>query len=78
MRWLAMVFDFLFGCRHCNLSRVFSIAGESYKVCWDCGAKFSYSLANMSIEHGPHAFRFHTRQDTNPALRDAQALRGAR
>lgn len=51
MRWLAMAFDFLFGCHHRNLSRVFTITGETYKVCWDCGSKFSYSLANMSIVH---------------------------
>ena len=41
--------DFLFGCHHCQLSRVFTIGGESYQVCCDCGAKFAYSLQTMSI-----------------------------
>jgi len=49
MEWLVRVLDFIFGCRHRNLSRVFTISGRTYKVCWECGAKFNYSLANMSI-----------------------------
>jgi hypothetical protein len=48
MEWLARVLDLLFGCRHRNLSRVFTIGGQTYRVCCGCGAKFSYSLANMS------------------------------
>jgi len=43
--------DFLFGCHHHNLSRVFTIHGRTYRVCCDCGAEFKYSLTNMSIEH---------------------------
>jgi hypothetical protein len=39
-----------FGCRHVPLSRVFTLKGETYKVCCDCGAKFAYSLETMSIE----------------------------
>ena len=42
--------DFLFGCHHHNLSRVFTIRGRTYQVCCDCGAEFKYSLTNMSIE----------------------------
>jgi hypothetical protein len=49
MGWLPRVLDFLFGCRHRKRSRVFTLGGQTYRVCWDCGAKFSYSLANMSI-----------------------------
>ena len=41
--------EFLFGCHHGQLSRVFTIGGESYQVCCDCGAKFAYSLQTMSI-----------------------------
>jgi len=44
------VLDLLFGCRHVPLSRVFTLKGETYKVCCDCGAKFAYSLETMSIE----------------------------
>jgi hypothetical protein len=42
-------FDFLFGCHHGHLSRVFTLGGETYRVCCDCGAKYAYSLATMSI-----------------------------
>jgi hypothetical protein len=51
MEWLTAVLNFLFGCRHRNLSRVFTIGGQTYCVCRDCGATFSYSLENMSIMH---------------------------
>ena len=47
--FLAML-DFLFGCRHVHLSRVFTLQGETYRVCCDCGAEFAYSLETMSIE----------------------------
>jgi hypothetical protein len=56
------VLDFLFGCHHAHLSRVFTLQRESYKVCCDCGAKFAYSLKTMSIErrlpHTPVLTRF--------------------
>ena len=48
--FLLAVLDFLFGCHHLHLSRVFTLEGETYKVCCDCGAKFAYSLETMSIE----------------------------
>ena len=50
MSYIATVLDFLFGCHHRNLSRVFTIGGHSYRVCCDCAAKFSYSLDTMSIQ----------------------------
>jgi hypothetical protein len=42
-------FEVLFGCRHSELSRVFTIGGQSYCVCWACGSRFSYSLARMQM-----------------------------
>jgi hypothetical protein len=45
----ASALDLAFGCRHTKLSRVFTIAGHSYKVCCGCGAHFEYSLRTMSI-----------------------------
>jgi uncharacterized membrane protein len=48
---LANALEFAFGCHHRKLSRVFTIAGRSYKVCCDCGATFDYSLQTMSIIH---------------------------
>jgi hypothetical protein len=47
------ILDFLFGCHHAHLSRVFTLHGETYRVCCDCGAQFAYSLKTMSIEHRP-------------------------
>ena len=43
-------FEFMFGCHHRNLSRVFTLRRRTYRVCYDCGAEFDYSLATMSIE----------------------------
>jgi hypothetical protein len=51
METLLAILDFLFGCHHVQLSRVFTLQGETYRVCCDCGAKFAYSLKTMSIEH---------------------------
>ena len=42
--------DFLFGCHHSNLSRVFTIRKRTYRVCCDCGTEFDYSLQRMAIE----------------------------
>jgi hypothetical protein len=46
---LATMLDFLFGCRHSDLSRVFTIDGQTYRVCCTCGARFSYSLSRMRL-----------------------------
>jgi hypothetical protein len=48
MKYVMMVIEFLFGCHHSNVSRVFTITGHTYRVCFDCGAKFDYSLKTMS------------------------------
>ena len=58
MQRLMFALDFLFGCHHSHLSRVFTIDSRSYKVCCDCGAKFGYSLASMSIERRAQQFDF--------------------
>ena len=50
MAILLAILDYLFGCRHVHLSRVFTLQGKTYRVCCDCGAKFAYSLKTMSIE----------------------------
>lgn len=47
---LVRILDFLFGCHHGHLSRVFTLDCETYRVCFDCGAKFEYSLKTMSVE----------------------------
>ena len=50
MAILLAILDLLFGCHHVHLSRAFTLQGETYQVCCDCGAKFAYSLETMSIE----------------------------
>lgn len=49
MQGFATVLDYLFGCRHRHLSRVFTIDGRSYRVCCRCGAQFDYSLEHMCL-----------------------------
>jgi hypothetical protein len=49
MAILLTILEFLLGCHHPNLSRVFTLQGETYRVCCDCGARFAYSLVTMSI-----------------------------
>ena len=41
-------FNSLFGCRHSNQSRPFTLRRYTYKVCLDCGREIPYSLATMS------------------------------
>ena len=50
MARLMTVLDFLFGCHHEHLSRTFTLEGQTYRVCCDCGARYDYSLKTMSIE----------------------------
>ena len=46
---ITTLLNFLFGCNHSNLSRVFTIRRRTYRVCCDCGAQFDYSLDTMAI-----------------------------
>jgi len=50
MERVISVFNFIFGCHHRHLSRVFTAGGRTYRVCCDCGANFKYSLASMRME----------------------------
>ena len=50
MATLTNILEFLFGCHHVHLSRVFTLQDQTYRVCCDCGAKFAYSLETMSIQ----------------------------
>jgi hypothetical protein len=61
MERLMSTLDFLFGCHHSHLSRVFTIGGRSYRVCCDCGAKFKYSLASMCMKRRLKTFDRATR-----------------
>ena len=50
MEILLAILDLVFGCHHLHLSRVFTLQGETYRVCCDCGSKFAYSLETMAVE----------------------------
>lgn len=56
MQRLMLALDFIFGCHHRHLSRVFTIDRRTYRVCCDCGAKFVYSLTSMSIDRRARQF----------------------
>jgi hypothetical protein len=45
---LLWTMNFIFGCRHCNMSRPFTCSYQTYEVCLDCGRHFPYSLQTMS------------------------------
>ena len=49
------IFNLMFRCRHSRLSRPLSttdehgVRGESYLVCLECGARFSYDAKAMRV-----------------------------
>ena len=49
-----IMFDWIFGCHHRHLSRVFTIDRRTYQVCLACGTELRYSWRAMSlIKTGP-------------------------
>ena len=40
MNPLLWIFEFVFGCRHQQMSRVFTIKRRTYQVCFKCGREF--------------------------------------
>ena len=50
MKLFSSVFQFLFGCRHRHLSRVFTIKRRTYKVCFDCGQEFDLPSAHIPVQ----------------------------
>ena len=43
------IFQFVFGCRHRHLSRVFTIKHRTYRVCFDCGREFDLPDAHAQL-----------------------------
>jgi hypothetical protein len=50
MKSVLRAFDFVFGCHHRELSRVFTIDRRTYRVCCNCATTFNYSLDRMSMD----------------------------
>ena len=50
--FICAAFETVFGCRHSNQSRAFTLRRRTYKVCLDCGQELPYSLATMSLVKG--------------------------
>ena len=48
MNPLLWVFEFVFRCRHRQLSRVFTIKQRTYKVCFQCGREFECAKVDAS------------------------------
>lgn len=63
MKLVLGIFQFVFGCRHRHLSRVFTIKHRTYRVCFDCGWEFA--LPNALEVGSAHASQT-TRLATNP------------
>lgn len=51
------VFNCIFGCRHEHLTRPFTIAHDSYKVCLDCGHHVNYCPLTMRSVKKRHSRR---------------------
>jgi hypothetical protein len=43
MRFIRGIVQFVIGCRHSQLSGVFTIKKRTYRVCLKCGREFGYS-----------------------------------
>jgi hypothetical protein len=56
------VFEFLFGCHHRKLSRIFTIQKRTYQVCIRCGRQFEYSWELMQPVRSSPA------ENTRPSL----------
>ena len=42
MRLLGRIVQFVWGCRHSQMSGVFTIKKRTYRVCLKCGREFGY------------------------------------
>jgi hypothetical protein len=47
MKPLLWLFQFVLGCHHSQMSRVFTIKKRTYQVCCGCGQEFEYSWTLM-------------------------------
>ena len=55
MKPLSSVLQFIFGCRHRHLSRVFTIKLRTYRVCFDCAREFDVPTVRDPAQSGGKA-----------------------
>jgi hypothetical protein len=68
--------QFIFGCRHRHVSRVFTIKLRTYRVCFDCGREFELPSAHAPRRSGGTG---NLRSSTNPVMHsEGSALRFGR
>ena len=68
--WLAKVF----GCWHKEMSRPFSIQGQTYRTCLDCGARRQFNLGNWEMQGGYYYGRPRTQERKSLRTLAAQHL----
>lgn len=74
MNPLLWVFEFVFRCRHRELSRVFTIKGRSYQVCFKAAA--SSSVRNLQpFDRGTGPFDVSTCSDLKADVRQFSLTR---
>lgn len=65
LSWITQPF---FGCRHRDLSRVFTIDNQTYQVCFECGRRIDYSWERMcSLEPSDSVNRLVPLDNSRPA-----------
>jgi hypothetical protein len=73
MKPLLWIFQLGFGCRHSQVSRVFTIKKRMYQVCFECGQELEYSWALMrplrpNVTDNAHAPLTSARHADNPVV----------
>jgi hypothetical protein len=75
LSFLTRIYEWFFGCQHAALSRVFTLEHRSYKVCYDCGREFNYSLEQMKMTNRPQPAKPVGSPELRPAARQAAPAR---
>lgn len=47
MKLLLRLFEFVAGCHHRQMSRVFTIKKRTYRVCFECGREFDAKVSAL-------------------------------
>ena len=47
MKFLLRLFEFVVGCHHRQMSRVFTIKKRTYRVCFECGQEFDAKVSSI-------------------------------